>query len=267
MSCSRTNTVFFDNLFACPELLAYLREKHIYAVCTLQQNRSRGCPIPTEKELKKKGRGSMEQRVDSTGTVVVCAWLDSRRVLTGSNYVGQDPVDECKRYDRKKKEEISVAHPAIVANYNRFMGGVDKADMLSALYRSKCRTRKWYMRIFTHLLSITAVNAWCIYRQIGGNGSLKDFIVDLSRTLMGGVEERGDIDEPRAKRPCRSLKASDVPKPVRTDKVHHWPYQMAGEAQRCKCPGCSRRTRFMCSKCQLYLCVVGSKCFLDFHEG
>ena len=72
--------------------------------------------------------------------------------------------------------------------------------------------------------------------------------------------------EPPSKRPVRSLKGSDVPMPVRHDKYNHWPHQLEGQG-RCKNHGCKRRTRFMCTKCELYLCVVGSDCFRKFHDA
>ena len=53
-----------------------------------------------------------------------------------SNYIGQDPVDTCERFDRKGMSEIDVERPASVKICNIFMGGVDKADMLQSLYRT-----------------------------------------------------------------------------------------------------------------------------------
>ena len=39
---------------------------------------------------------------------------------------------------------IDIERPHSVAVYNKFIGGVDKADMLLSLYRTKYRSRKWY---------------------------------------------------------------------------------------------------------------------------
>ena len=48
--------VFFNNLFASPELIKYLLSQGIYAVATLRANRSRNCLVSSEKDLKKNGR-------------------------------------------------------------------------------------------------------------------------------------------------------------------------------------------------------------------
>ncbi len=52
--------VFFDNYFASPGLLLALKDMGLPAACTLRVNRTEKCPLKTEKELKKEGRGAMD---------------------------------------------------------------------------------------------------------------------------------------------------------------------------------------------------------------
>ncbi|KRY02628.1 hypothetical protein T12_15185 [Trichinella patagoniensis] len=47
-----------------------------------------------------------------------------------------------------EKTLVDVSFPAIVNEYNKYMGGVDLARMLRALYPIDHRSRKWYRRIF-----------------------------------------------------------------------------------------------------------------------
>ncbi|CAB4042187.1 Hypothetical predicted protein [Paramuricea clavata] len=258
--------LFFDNYFSSPKLLVNLMSRGILAVATLRSDRSCGCPLPAEKDMRKNGRGDLAEFTDSKAGLVICAWYDNRRVLTISNFLGKHPVSNCKRYDRKKKETVSVPRPASVELYNKFMGGVDKADMFLSLYRTKHRSRKWYHCIAFHLISLAAVNAFVMYREIGGSGSFLDFIVDVCRCLLA-VEEPNDPDSQSTSvvRVQRSLKASQVPKDIRFDKCNHWPLQVE-KPQRCKNTGCNRRMRFLCSKCQVYLCVTGTTCFLVYHD-
>ena len=66
-----------------------------------------------------------------------------------------------------------------------------------------------------------------------------------------------DFDpEPVAKRRA-SVKANQVPNEIRKD----WSLQIEGTIQRCKFPECKRRTRFVCSKCHVTLCVIGGDLF------
>ena len=45
------------------------------------------------------------------------------------------------------------------------MGADDKIDALVGFYRLKMRNRKWYMRIFQHLLDVVCAQAWLLYRK------------------------------------------------------------------------------------------------------
>ena len=71
-----------QNYLASPELVDYLGdEKKIWALSALNSNRSRGCLIPTEKQMRKSGRGHIEEIVYSKKKVVITEWHDSKRVI------------------------------------------------------------------------------------------------------------------------------------------------------------------------------------------
>lgn len=207
----KKHRVFFDNFFSCAELHVVLKSPSIFAVATLKSNRSRGCSVPTDEVMRKKERGDVAQFTDAKAGLVICAWYDNRRVLTISNFLGKDPVSNCKLYDRKKKEDVSVPRPACIELYNKFMGGVDKADILLSLYRTKHRSKKWYHRTAFHLISLAAVNAFVMYREIGGSGSLVDFLLHDS---PDSSNDEATIPVSRQ----RSLRANQVPDGIRYDK-------------------------------------------------
>ena len=52
--------VFFDNWFATFPLCLALKKSGYLLAATLRKNRTKNCPLPIEKDLKKKGRGSHE---------------------------------------------------------------------------------------------------------------------------------------------------------------------------------------------------------------
>lgn len=47
--------------------------------------------------------------------------------------MGIGSKDECKIYDRLRKEYIQVQRPEVIKLYNESMGGVDKMDFLLTL--------------------------------------------------------------------------------------------------------------------------------------
>lgn len=112
--------------------------------------------------------------------LLIGGWFDNRRVvLTISNFAGKDPVSNANRYGRKNKKNIQIPSPASIEIYNKFMGGLDKADMFLSLYRTKLRTRKWYHRIAIHLIQLGLINSYVIYKEVGGKGSPLYFHVDV----------------------------------------------------------------------------------------
>ena len=99
------------------------------------------------------------------------------------------------------------------------MGGVDKADMMLLLYKTKCRTRKWYHRIFIHLLHLAVVNGWAIYQEVGGRGNLLDFLINISRCLMNSNDNDDFGLEPVAKRRASERQTKFQTKFVRTKEI------------------------------------------------
>jgi hypothetical protein len=115
--------VFFDNYFASPGLLL-----------ALQDNRIEHCPLKSEKELKKEGRGAMDHKVSEEG-VLVARWYDNKPVMVGSNHYSVTPHGRVKRWDRKQKDYIHIPIPFHIGAYNRGMGAVDRCDQLLSFYR------------------------------------------------------------------------------------------------------------------------------------
>ncbi|RXM98290.1 hypothetical protein EOD39_13311 [Acipenser ruthenus] len=49
--------------------------------------------------------------------------------------------------------------------YDKSMGGTDLMDSLIALYHTKIRSKKWYLRIFFHFMDMLCVNSQLLYRR------------------------------------------------------------------------------------------------------
>ena len=79
-----------------------------------------------------------------------------------------EPVNNVQRWSKKDRVTTQVPRPAIVAEYNASMGGVDLFDMFQSLYRMEHRSKRWYMRIFYWMISTSAINGWVRYRKDAG---------------------------------------------------------------------------------------------------
>ena len=136
--------------------------------------------------------------------------------------------------------------------------------MLLSLYHSNMKSRKWYHRIVVHLVFLALVNFFTAYRQIGGTWSLLDFQLDIFRCFLKADQSiNSDEDVANPVSISRSFSANQVPVPVHHNRENHWPIKYES-VNRCKQSGCTKCTRFICLKCQIYLYVL-SDCFINFH--
>ena len=93
----------------------------------------------TDKDLKKKGRGAYDYRIDKNSNIIAVHWFDNKTVNLVSTYAGIEPIGTVRRYDRSLRQHVNVPQPYIVKVYNEDIGGIDKLDM--KLYTN------WYIYI------------------------------------------------------------------------------------------------------------------------
>ena len=97
----------------------------------------------------------------SNKPLAVTSWYNNKRVTVISNFVGKNNVDQCTHFDREECTNIKVQHAATVRIYNSFMGGVNKADMLLALYHTKYDQENGTI-IFFSILSVKFLSSTAI---------------------------------------------------------------------------------------------------------
>lgn len=132
-----------DRYFTSIPLLDAPIEK-MYVCGTIMKSRlPKQSKLKGDGEMKKLGRGSIDQTVRSDASVVLVKWFDIRPVVAASTILQKDPVTSCTRWCRKTKQYIEVERPDIITKYNAYMGGVDNLDRCISMYRSKAKTKNW----------------------------------------------------------------------------------------------------------------------------
>ena len=127
--------LYIHNYFKSIEVMVELTTRGILSIGTLRADHLRDCKLLLEKEMKKKGTGSSDLKVEANFAVCVLQWCDIKLVKIASTYCGAIPVSDVKRWSNKEKKMITIPRPFMILEYNQNMGGVDKFDMLMALYR------------------------------------------------------------------------------------------------------------------------------------
>ena len=90
-----------------------------------------------------------------------------KRVVAALSTIDDNSVVEIQRRTGACREVIeTIQKPAIIHNYNTYMGGVDKADQLVMYYGFPHFSKKWWKRIFFHMLDATLVNANIITQNL-----------------------------------------------------------------------------------------------------
>ena len=272
--------IYADNYFTSINLVEYLKDKmNCRYVGTARVNRIGDPPLISTKDLDKKEvpRGKYDYS-SSDGGVLALRWKDNKIVTVLSSDAGVNPVNTVKRYDKAEKKKVDVPCPNVIREYNGKMGGIDKSDMLTHLYKTPMRGRRWYLRLFGYALDLCLCNAWIIYKRdckaLGEKPmALKIFRLDISRfaRCQKAMVSRITRTSPEGPMmiPRRGQRVQLPPDHRRYDSSK--PHMPTFVNNRQTCKYCStkndlHRTRWMCDVCQVALCLSDTRnCFKPFH--
>jgi hypothetical protein len=266
-------TIYVNRFYTSIDLLKLLTNRQLFLTGTVLANR---IPLTirtakTSSTFEKMNRGdAMKCRLTvttekgATSHAGLVCWQDRNMAYCLSNDTNNFEFDECSR--RGIGGIMRIPRPLSIANYNKYMGGVDLADMRRLHCNSTimCQSH-WWLKLFFYLLDVGTSNALVLFNESSkmltrANESYKPMnIVDFKMQLVEGLVGRL-IDS----------------QSWQDEVVEHIPIKMAGEV-RSRCAYCAllsrtRRTRYKCLGCGVPLCSIGSgkvddDCFAIAHES
>jgi hypothetical protein len=280
--------VYFDNYYTSLGLLVYLKNIGVLSLGTVRRNRLKQVKLPNEKEFMKSERGSSAECIKKIQNNILSAvvWKDNRLVTLLSTFVGEQPKSEVLRFSKSQKKSVNVPCPSAVTIYNKHMGGVDLLDANIGRYKIRMRSRKWYIRLFYHLLDTCVVNAWILQKRVLTQKNEDDKIITLVKfrevlaVTLCQTSKNINITPTRG-RPCkkannvymtdrkkpRVVHTSTITNRERYDCVSHWPVWNTTR-QRCKYTNCKGFTYVNCSKCKTFMCFnKNNSCFVSYHTN
>ena len=266
----KKHKVYFDNYFSSIPLAEYLLANNTYCCGTIRTNRKfLPTNLKTDKELQ---RGEFDSRVSNHG-ISIFKWMDNKSVTFVSNFHGTEVSSITRRQKDGSKKQFSC--PEAVYDYNKSMGGVDKADFYCSIYGTSRKNVKWWHRIFFGLLDRALTNAYIVHGKVTGEKCTSlNFRRNVSMALITLCKP------PKIGRPINtsaSLVSANkrrksnfsIKDCVRLQNLGtHWP--IFGE-KRGRCEVCSNkkveaRPYSSCSSCKMFLCIQkGKNCFAEFH--
>jgi C1A family cysteine protease len=126
-------TVNMDNYYMSTTAAIHLKEKGVLCRGTIRTNRKF---IPKSvlfmaKECRSNERGTSRIAINAEHSLVAIGWLDNKAI----NFISTVDTTGVVSVERRiKNEKVQLFAPAVVKNYNMYMGGVDRHDKLRSTF-------------------------------------------------------------------------------------------------------------------------------------
>lgn len=258
--------LYCDNYYTSPDLFLTLKNLGFGACGTVRVNR-RGVPACIKaKQKMRKG----EIKSVSTDGVLALQWMD-KRIVTMLTTIHDDSTIVKRRRTRLSATGLEdIVKPTAIAEYNTYMGGVDKSDQLLTYYTFHHRTTKWWKRAVFHLINVAYVNAYIIYTESPSAGrklTHEMFLVKVAKGLLlqAGITE-ADLESLEERMFSSHHRMESFPEPLRLTGRHfmeQMPPCDSGRVRQCACAVCSNKkgrkkvtTTLRCKICKVPLCNI-----------
>mgnify|MGYP006372858261 CR=1 FL=1 len=143
--------------------------------------------------------------------------------------------------------------------YNKYMGGVNESNQLISYYKCNITSKKWWKRVFFHMVDVTLVNAYILYTKSTEGKRLQqlEFRVMVAKGLIASTS---------AVVP-RPIPSSSVGSPVRLIGHNKFPEPVSGSRDCIVCSngtsGKRKRTAYQC--CSYRVALFFHSCFQIYH--
>ena len=257
-------TLFVDSWYSSYELGRCMLSRMTDVVGTLRSDR-KDLPVQVNKKKKteKLKKGDRIVFYDQVTNLMVTQWKDKKDVTMMSSCVNDCTVNVI----RAGKEKTI---PTVVDFYNMNMGGVDRSDQMLTSYEvERKRVKKWYKKMFHHLINQAVFNSQIIHKALGGTLTplkfreklIHDIVVKYPPTHVTtpGRHGRGGVNKDT------ELRLVGRHFPAYADDNSEKGLKKKSR----RCVVCTKRgnkrkeTRFICPECDVGLCAA--PCFRDYH--
>ncbi|XP_068103444.1 piggyBac transposable element-derived protein 4-like [Hyperolius riggenbachi] len=186
--------LYVDNFYTSVPLFKFLYASETPACGTVRPNRKAMPQQVLHKKLQKGESFSLR-----SNELLALKYRDKRDVLMLSTIHTEATVTTVSQGETQKK-------PVAIAEYSKYMGGVDLSDQVLAPYAVHRKTKAWYKKVGIHLLQMTLYNAFVIYKESGNADTYIKFQEDVVSALIG--------EPANTAHPTDSLECEDVVKEV-----------------------------------------------------
>lgn len=243
------HSVYMDNVYTSVPLAAELLRKKTYCTGTLKADRKYLPKDVTSAQLKKG-----ETVVRYAEGIAVAKWRDKRSVLYVSTEFENNMVSS---YNRKGHP---VEKPLPIIHYNAEMSGIDRHDQLMACYPCEHKTLGWSKKVFFHLLQVSLINSFKLFRK--ANPSAKKPLYDFRLSVIDVLlpQKCPILKRPRQRNDNVRHVIAKIPKLANKARVDR------KRCRQCKKEGHETRTVYFCAQCEGQPGLCALSCFDKWHE-
>nr|XP_034194964.1 piggyBac transposable element-derived protein 4-like [Osmia lignaria] len=179
--------IFNDRYFTSIPLADALLKMKCNLTGTIQTNRKF---IP--REIKNPQIAKNEIVTYRRNNLLLLAWRDKRNVTMLSTCATSSSTTVTKR--SRKEGRTHIVKPDVVINYNKYMGGVDKADQYTGTYCFMRKSQKWWRKLFFWGLEVSVINSYLLYQEHHKTYNIKklshlQFVRHLIDQLIGNFRD------------------------------------------------------------------------------
>ena len=157
---------YVNNFYKSVPLFKDLFAQGVLATGTILETR-RGFPaaFKKSKEWAKGEKGGHALGKDPP--LLVLQWVDNEVISMLSTI---DKVNYHGLLNRKRKvdgvwDTREISQPKVVANFNKFMNGVDRSDQILTTNSVPRKSTKWWETLFYHLIDMAVVNSFILFKE------------------------------------------------------------------------------------------------------
>lgn len=259
--------VYFDNYFTTPNLLQYLYGKGIYAAGTIRTDRKN---MPKDFCCSKKKMNRSDFEYVTSRHLVLHKWMDKKLVFLLPNFHNPTSYGITQR-KAKTGGTTAVKCPTSIMDYNRFMGGVDRADQRKESYALDRKSRRWWLRIFFNFMNISLSNAFVLLKtHTHSNMTYLNFLSSITTSLIEeGKSKKRAIPSKYSNKKKNRSSGRKISMDTRNNTGLHLP--VVGNRSRCAFCSTSRhehRSIYHCSHCKRAFCMNPKRnCFYNYHKN
>lgn len=271
----RNTLLVFDNFFSSVALMECLYNRGLFAIATVRMQR-KGLPkdlavqkprTPEERQKIKENKlapGEFTFRVCPPSAVI--KWKDTKDVYVITTAVDPRRIEVIQRTQKDGRKKDMYC-PSAIAEYTRYMGGVDHFDHFRSSYSIGRRSNKSWFRMFWFLFESAVINSYILYKHKNETRQNihRDFRLRLARSLKSAHLSLKKQDPVLFKNKKGGV--FGVPDEIRLSRQgqHFLKLSTFKRCRFCSTRNQEKRSKYVCEICNVALCV--DPCMKSFHQS